>query len=182
MPDAKETEMQDKRDTSGRMRSAMTGTDIGEGKQIRRVLSASSLNGDRVRNSGGEDLGTLKEIMIDLESGRIAYGVLSVGGFLGMGDKLFAIPWSSFKVDEYNKELILSVDKETLKNAPGFDKDNWPDFADPSMGEQIYSHYGQRPYWDDSSSYGSYGSETGETRTRDTTGLHGDPSRDRSKF
>jgi sporulation protein YlmC with PRC-barrel domain len=160
----------------------MTGTDIGEGKQIRRVLSASSLNGDRVRNSGGEDLGTLKEIMIDLESGRIAYGVLSVGGFLGMGDKLFAIPWSSFKVDEYNKELILSVDKETLKNAPGFDKDNWPDFADPSMGEQIYSHYGQRPYWDDSSSYGSYGSETGETRTRDTTGLHGDPSRDRSKF
>ena len=161
----------------------MTGTDSGEGKRIRQVLSASSLSGDHVRNSGGEDIGTLKEIMIDLDSGRIAYGVLSVGGLLGMGDKLFAIPWGSFKVDEYNKELILNVDKDTLKNAPGFDKDNWPDFADPSMGAQIYSHYGQRPYWDDTSSYGSYGSETrGEGFTRDTTGLHGDPSRDRSKF
>ena len=177
--------MQDRRDISKGMKSTMTGTDK-EGKRIRQVLSASSLTGDRVRNTGGEDLGTLKEIMIDLDSGRIAYGVLSVGGLLGMGDKLFAIPWSSFKVDEYNKELILNVDEETLKNAPGFDKDNWPDFADPSMGPQIYSHYGQRPYWDDTTSYGSYGSETSETRregfTRDTTGLHGDPSRDRSKF
>jgi sporulation protein YlmC with PRC-barrel domain len=173
----------DRKTTTQRMSDAVTGDDR---TNFRRVLSASTLEGDRVRNSGGEDLGTLKEIMIDVRSGRVAYGVLSVGGILGMGDKLFAIPWSSFKVDEYNKELILNVDKQVLESAPGFDKDNWPDFADPDVGTQIYSHYGQRPYWDDTTSYGAYGSETGETRggtyTRDTTGLGTDPSRDRSKF
>jgi hypothetical protein len=65
--------------------------------------------------------------MVDVPSGRVAYVVLSFGGILGMGNKLFAMPWSAARVDEDRKCLILDVDKRTLESAPGFDKDNWPD-------------------------------------------------------
>lgn len=119
------------------------------GKRTRRVLSAGSLAGDRVRNSAGEDLGKIEEIMIDIPSGRVAYAVLSFGGFLGMGNKLFAVPWNAFTLDEGEKEFILNVEKNVLESAPGFDKDNWPDMANPDFGSQIYTHYGYKGYWDE---------------------------------
>ena len=118
-------------------------------KRYRRVLSAGTLSGDSVKNSAGDDLGTLDEIMIDIPAGRVAYGVLSFGGFLGMGDKLFAVPWSVLRVDEDQKCFILDVDKQTLENAPGFDRDNWPDMSDSSWGSEIYGHYHQSPYWEE---------------------------------
>ena len=93
--------------------------------RYRRVLAASTLAGDSVRNSAGEDLGKVDEIMIDIPSGKVAYAVLSFGGVLRMGNKLFAVPWSALTVDEDEKCFILDVDKQTLESAPGFDKDNW---------------------------------------------------------
>ena len=119
------------------------------GKRFRRVLAASTLEGDTVRNPAGEDLGKIDEIMIDIPSGRVAYAVLSFGGVLRMGNKLFAVPWSVLKVDEDEKCFVLDVDKPTLENAPGFDKDNWPDMADTSWGERLFQHYGQTPYWEE---------------------------------
>jgi sporulation protein YlmC with PRC-barrel domain len=121
---------------------------ISSTSNFRRVLSASSLSGDKVVNTAGEDLGKLDDIMVDLPTGRIAYAVLSFGGFLGIGNKLFAIPWSRLSVDEVNRRMILDVDKDLLERAPGFDKDNWPDMSDPSFGSQIYSYYGAEPYWE----------------------------------
>ena len=114
----------------------------------RRVLSASTLKGDKVVNHQGEDLGKLEELMIDLERGRIAYAVLSFGGFLGMGDKLFAVPWQAFGVDTVEKRLVLNASKELLEKAPGFDKSNWPNMADPTWGSTVYGYYGYKPYWD----------------------------------
>jgi len=119
------------------------------GKRYRQVLSASTLTGDSVVNAMGEQIGKINEIMIDIPSGRVAYAVLSFGGFLGMGDKLFAIPWDRLTVDEDRKQIVLDVDKISLERAPGFDKDNWPDMADPSWGSEIYTYYGTDPYWDD---------------------------------
>ena len=80
---------------------------IQPGKTFGLVLSASALKGDKVVNRQGEDLGKIEELMIDLDRGRIAYAVLSFGGFLGMGDKLFAIPWQAFGVDTAEKRLVL---------------------------------------------------------------------------
>jgi sporulation protein YlmC with PRC-barrel domain len=128
-----------------------TGTAIAEGngeRKYRRVMSAGTLAGDRVRNSAGEDLGKIEEIMIDVPTGRVAYAVLSFGGFLGMGDKLFALPWDALQLNEDEHEFILNVDKATLENAPGFDQDNWPDMADQNWASQIYGHYGSKPYWE----------------------------------
>jgi sporulation protein YlmC with PRC-barrel domain len=108
---------------------------------FRRVMSAGTLAGDRVRNSAGEDLGKIEEIMLDVPTGRVAYAVLSFGGFLGMGNKLFAVPWQALTLDEREHEFLLNVDKQQLENAPGFDKDNWPDMADPNFAKQIYGYY-----------------------------------------
>jgi len=119
------------------------------GKRYRRVMSASSLTGDRVVNLAGEDIGKINDIMIDTPTGRIAYAVLSFGGFLGMGDKLFAIPWSRLALDEDRKVFVLDVDRDLLERAPGFDKGNWPDMADRAWGQEIYSYYEATPYWDD---------------------------------
>ena len=113
-----------------------------------RVLAADTLTGDKVVNLQNEDLGKIEHLMIDLGTGRIAYAVLSFGGFLGMGDKLFAIPWSALTVDTFEKRFILQVDKELLKRAPGFDKGQWPNMADRAWGTQVFKYYGAKPYWD----------------------------------
>lgn len=113
------------------------------------VLQATTVLGNKVFNSAGEQLGNLKELVIDLEDGRIAYVVLSFGGFLGMGDKLFAIPWEALDLNPKDQTIILDVDKEILKEAPGFDKDHWPDNAQYEAGWllDIYEYYGYSPYW-----------------------------------
>jgi len=118
-------------------------------KRYRRVLAASTLKGDSVKNSAGEDLGKVDEIMIDIPSGRIAYAVLSFGGVLRMGNKLFAVPWDAFTVDEDNKCFILNVEKQTLESAPGFDKNSWPDMADNTWATGVFRHYNVEPYWED---------------------------------
>jgi sporulation protein YlmC with PRC-barrel domain len=112
-----------------------------------RLLTASTLEGDDVVNGVGEDLGKIEEIMLDVPQGRIAYAVLSFGGFLGIGNRLFAIPWQALKLDPVNHRFILDVPRERLDNAPGFDKDRWPDWADMSWAASIHDYYDTKPYW-----------------------------------
>lgn len=105
-------------------------------------MSTSSLTGDEVYNLQDEDLGDVKDFMLDMRTGKVAYAVLSFGGFLGMGEKLFAVPWAALTLDTENKRFTLNVTKERLEGAPGFDKDNWPDMADPVWADGIHSYYG----------------------------------------
>jgi len=110
------------------------------------TLSASTMVGDHVVNPEGEDLGKIEEIMIDVPTGNVAYAVLSFGGFLGLGDKYFAIPWQRLEVDAKKERFVLNVDKERLENAPGFDKNNWPQ-VDGKYMDTIYGYYDVQPYW-----------------------------------
>ena len=119
------------------------------------VFRAKTLIGYKVKNRSGEDLGKIEELAIDPETGQIAYAVLSFGGFLGLGDKLFAIPWSALEPRHADEVFILDVDKQQLKNAPGFDKDKWPDMADRRWGAGVHGFYGARPYWETSGSQSS---------------------------
>jgi sporulation protein YlmC with PRC-barrel domain len=114
----------------------------------RRTLTASTLTGDKVKNLQNEHLGKVEDLMIDLENGRVAYCVLSFGGFLGMGEKLFAVPWRAMTIDGDDHAFVLNVPKERLKDAPGFDKDHWPDLSDTEMRSQIYGFYNVRPDWE----------------------------------
>jgi sporulation protein YlmC with PRC-barrel domain len=108
------------------------------------VMGANTLIGNNVYNSKAESIGDIKEIMLDMRSGRVSYAVLSFGGFLGMGEKLFAVPWSALKLDTENKRFTLDVDRAKLEAAPGFDKNHWPDMADSAWEQGIHSYYGTR--------------------------------------
>ena len=113
------------------------------------LMGADTLSGNAVSNKDGEDLGDIKEIMLDVDNGRICYAVLAFGGFLGMGEKLFAVPWHALKLDTANKRFILDVDKARLKEAPGFDKHKWPNMSDQTWAREIHSYYGTQPYDDE---------------------------------
>jgi hypothetical protein len=113
------------------------------------VAANKTVIGCGVVNTQNENLGKIEDLVFDTVSGRIAYAVLSFGGFLGMGDKYFAIPWRAFHFDLAKKHAVLNLDKKRLENAPGFDKDNWPNLADQQWGATIYKHYGYTPYWDE---------------------------------
>jgi len=113
------------------------------------MMGAATLVGNDVSNHKGENLGDIKEIMLDMRSGRVAYAVLSFGGFLGMGEKLFAVPWNALILDTKNKRFVLNVEKDRLKDAPGFDKAHWPNMADQSWAKEIHSYYGTKPYPDE---------------------------------
>jgi len=115
-----------------------------EYRQSGPVLSAGKLTGNRVRNPAGEDLGKIEELMIDLPSGRLAYAVISFGGFLGIGDKLFAVPWQALTWNERRQEFVMHVDRRELEQAPGFDPNRWPDMADPSWSSRVDDFYARR--------------------------------------
>lgn len=109
------------------------------------LMGADTLLGEKVVNAYDVELGEIKEIMLDMQTGQVAYAVLAFGGFLGMGEKLFAVPWQALQLDTANKRFQLNVDKGRLATAPGFNKDAWPDMADMQWANAIHSFYGTDP-------------------------------------
>jgi sporulation protein YlmC with PRC-barrel domain len=118
----------------------------------RRWQKVSDLKGKKVTNAEGENLGQIEEVVTDANTGRVLYGVLSFGGFLGVGDKLFAIPWRSLRLTGDAKNFTLDIGKDRLKNATGFDKDRWPDLANEQFATTTYQYYDQKPYWQSATS------------------------------
>ncbi len=114
------------------------------------IMGADTLVGNDVFNQEGDDLGDIKEIMLDMHNGKVGYAVLSFGGLLGMGEKFFAVPWDALTLDTENKRFVLNVEKDRLRDAPGFDKDHWPNMADQVWAKKIHSYYGTTPYVDES--------------------------------
>lgn len=111
------------------------------------IVNADSVIGVNVKNAQNENLGKIEAIMIDKKLGQVAYVVLSFGGFLGMGDKLFALPWKMFSYDTSSDCFKIDIDKEKLKNSPGFDKDHWPDMSTQAWSDSMQNYYGQyRPH------------------------------------
>jgi sporulation protein YlmC with PRC-barrel domain len=111
-----------------------------------RLMGADTLLGNDVYNKQDEDLGDIKEIMLDVPAGRIGYAVLSYGGVLGLGEKLFAVPWDALTLDTENKRFMLDMSKDQLKNAPGFDKDKWPNMSDQTWAKGVHAYYGTTPH------------------------------------
>lgn len=106
------------------------------------VLKASTVVGMRVQSTEGKKLGDIKDLVIDPSDGSIGYAVLDFGGFLGIGDKYFAVPWEALQWTPDHKAIVLDVSKKDLKQAPGFDKNNWPDLGSEEQALVIYEYYG----------------------------------------
>src|SRR4030095_10226007 len=110
--------------------------------QISNVWLASALVNAPVRNTAGEDLGKIEDVVIDPQTGNIQYVILSFGGVLGINKKLFPIPWSSFSASRTRDYVLLDIPKDTLRRAPGFERGAWPDMADPGWQRRIDDYYG----------------------------------------
>lgn len=110
--------------------------------EYKRWMGASTLTSDHVVDTKGEDLGKIKEFMLDTVNGCVAYAVLSFGGALGMGDKLFGIPWQALSLDEEQHRFVLDISREQLEQAPGFDKDDWPNITTREFAEMPSRFYG----------------------------------------
>ncbi|MBD8527435.1 PRC-barrel domain-containing protein [Pseudomarimonas arenosa] len=138
------------KDTHGK-RKPDDGAGKGPGPSIRHgpgpeLMSAAALVGDSVVNCHHEEVGDIKEIMLDMRSGRVGYALLSFGGFPGMGEKLFTVPWNALTLDTLNKRFILDVEKARLESAPGFSMNNWPNMADATWAREIHAYYGTQPF------------------------------------
>ena len=123
---------------------AVIATDIpiAEARDKNEVLKASTVMGMRVQSTEGKKLGDIKDLVIDPADGSIGYAVLDFGGFLGIGDKYFAVPWEALQWTPDHKAIVLDVSKKDLKQAPGFDKNNWPDLGSEEQALVIYEYYG----------------------------------------
>lgn len=132
-----DAQAQKDRSNAGALDDKTTGTNV----------RASELIGMNIVNFEGESLGEINDLVIDANSGRVRYAAVQYGGFLGLGDKLFAVPFEAFEVrpeadDPDNMLLVLNVNQEQLEGAQGFDDEHWPNFADPTFTSEVDKRYG----------------------------------------
>lgn len=112
------------------------------------LMGAETLIGNRVVNRAEEEVGTIKEIMLDVRQAQISYAVMSSGSVMGVGGKLFAVPWGALQLDTEHKRFVLDVDKAQLDAATGFDKNHWPDCADVAWQRSLDAQATTRTSYD----------------------------------
>jgi sporulation protein YlmC with PRC-barrel domain len=113
-----------------------------------KLIAASQVQGTNVYDTKLEKLGSVEDVMIDKASGRIAYAVLSFGGFLGIGDRYYPLPWEKLS---YNTEMggyVVDIDRDVLQGAPSFTDHATASWNDDAWGRNVYAYYGVHPYWD----------------------------------
>ena len=120
-------------------------TEANDAMPARRI---EDIVGIEVQNRQGDNLGKINEVVINLQTGSANYAAMSFGGFLGIGDKLFAMPWRQveFRNDAKSQKLtaVVNASKEVLAEVPSFDKNHWPDFGSPDWSREIDRHYGEQ--------------------------------------
>ena len=114
----------------------------------RRLMTASKVRGSKVMNHQGDTLGEIDDIVFDMPRGGIAYAAMASGGFLGLGERMFALPWTALVYDSGSQCFVINAQKESFEHAPGFDKGHWPTEAGAEWHEQVHRHYGAPLFWD----------------------------------
>lgn len=115
--------------------------------ETHRLISADKVQGTVVYNSSGEKLGTVENVMIDKQTGKVAYAVMSFGGFLGMGEKYHPLPWSTLQYDTSLDGYSVPMSKEVLEKAPTYGAGETVDMEDRRWGERVHRYYNVDPYW-----------------------------------
>ena len=112
-----------------------------------RLISAARVEGTSVYDRAGEKLGSIRGLMIDKQSGRIAYAILSFGGFLGIGDKSHPMPWQTLRYDTALGGYVVDLDRSVLEGAPAYAPDEHTALDDEAFARLVDSHYGVEPVW-----------------------------------
>lgn len=112
------------------------------------LIAARQVQGTTVYNTSREKLGSVQDVMIDKSSGRIAYAVLSFGGFLGIGDRYYPLPWEKLTYDTQAGGYVVDIDRNVLEGAPSYTDEATAGWNDEAWGRGVYSYYGVHPFWD----------------------------------
>jgi PRC-barrel domain len=112
------------------------------------LISSDKVEGTAVYNRAGEKLGSIHTLMIDKRSGKVAYAVMSFGGFLGIGDRYHPLPWSVLDYETSQGGYVVDLDRSKLEGAPTYGTSETPNWSDRSWGQQVHDYYGTRPYWE----------------------------------
>lgn len=111
------------------------------------LIAATRVNGTYVYNHQDENIGTIEDVMLDKQSGRVAYAIMSFGGFLGMGERYHPLPWSTLRYDTAKGGYVVDLSKEVLEGAPSYARDEDPNWDDRRFGESVHDYYKAKPYW-----------------------------------
>ena len=118
-----------------------------DARETSRLISCDKVGGTPVENPKGDSLGHIQDIMIDKISGRVGYAVLKYGSFLGIGGKLFAVPWDILKYDTARSAYVIDIPEDRLAGAPSFEEGRWPDMGDRAWTTKVHDYYGTRADW-----------------------------------
>jgi hypothetical protein len=127
---------------------AMQGSQSVATDETHSLIASDKVEGTAVYNRQGEKLGSIHTLMIDKISGKVAYAVMSFGGFMGIGDRYHPLPWSVLTYDTGKGGYTVDLDRSTLEGAPTYASGETPDWGDRRWGEQLHEHYRARPYWE----------------------------------
>ena len=116
-------------------------------RETGRLISADKVEGTTVKNQRGESLGSIYQIMIDKYTGKVAYSVMSFGGFLGIGERYHPLPWSMLTYDPKLEAYVVNLDKQRLEGAPTFGRNEAVDWEDRAWGKRVHDFYNVPPYW-----------------------------------
>jgi PRC-barrel domain len=112
------------------------------------LIAADKVQGTYVYNKLGEELGSIHDVMIDKSSGKIAYAIMSFGGFFGIGNQYHPLPWAVLKYDTTKGGYVVHLDKSQLESGPAYDVDKEPDWNDRAYETKVHDYYGVGPYWE----------------------------------
>lgn len=111
------------------------------------LIAGARVAGTSVYNSAGDNLGEIYDVMLDKQSGKVAYAIMSFGGFLGLGEKYHPIPWSVLDYDTGRGGYVVPLTKDKLEAAPMYNSEGEPDWDDKAYGKRVHDYYGTMPYW-----------------------------------
>jgi hypothetical protein len=112
------------------------------------LISSDKVEGTAVYNRAGEKLGSIHTLMIDKTSGKVAYAVMSFGGFLGIGDRYHPLPWNVLDYETSQGGYVVDLDRSKLEGAPTYGTSETPNWSDRRWGQQVHDYYGTHPYWE----------------------------------
>ena len=111
------------------------------------LIAGARVAGTEVYNAAGDHLGEIYDVMLDKQTGKVAYAIMSFGGFLGLGEKYHPIPWSVLDFDSDRGGYVIPLTKDKLEAAPMYDSEGEPDWDDKAYGKRVHDYYGTMPYW-----------------------------------
>jgi sporulation protein YlmC with PRC-barrel domain len=113
-----------------------------EADETRNLIAADKVEGTAVYNRSGQNIGAIKTVMLNKYNGRVAYAVLASGGFLGIGEQYYPVPWEALRYDTELGGYVVPVDSDDFDNAPRYPADAEPNWADKLFNEDLRRYYG----------------------------------------